>query len=300
VEGIPPRIEGGFALGLANGFMRARRQKAYRNRIAGGWQGHRIVEEGDSWFQYPTTLQDIIDHLMKDHAILSLSAAGDRMQDIQAQREILKNLQREGASALLLSGGGNDVFDDGNMGKLVEEPFPGATPAELVGPTYRAFIREVLGRHLEVFIRIHTALPHVHILTHAYSNAFPSGDRWIEQPLTKRGVPKEIQHDVVKLMLAEFSAGLVQLSERAEFHGMIEVIDLTSIGTKRSEWHNEIHLNGAAAAKAAEKFRKVLKRRLGDIAPEVGQIRILCRAPLRWKAPHQRLASHRFAGRRGN
>ena len=270
VEGIPPTPEGGIGLGLANGFMRARRHRAYKNRIAGGWQGHRIVSEGDSWFQYPTSLLDIIDHLMVDHAILSLGAAGDRLRDIQSQREILSNLQREKASALLLSAGGNDLFDNGKMGQLVEAPFPGATAADLVGPVFRTFLREVLGRYLEIFIRIHTALPRVHILTHGYSAAFPSDDRWIAQPLTDRGVAKDIQHDVVKLMLAEFNAGLVKLSKRPEFHGMIEHVDLTSIGTKRSEWHNEIHLNGPTAAKAAEKFRKVLARRLSGPVVETG------------------------------
>lgn len=273
VTDIPAQPEGGLFMGLANSIMRGRRHNAYKARIADGWMGHRIVSEGDSWFQFPTSLKDIIDHLMVDHTILSLGAAGDRLIEMQVQNEILINLKRERASALLLSAGGNDLFDNGKMGDLVEEPFPGATAEDLVGPVFKTFLREILGRYLSIFNKVHEALPHVHILTHGYSNAFPSGARWIEKPLTRRGVPKEIQHDIVKLMVKQFNDGLVKLGKRSEFNGQIEHVDLTKIGTKLNEWHNEIHLNGEAAEKAAEKFRKVLKRRLAGPAPETGHVR---------------------------
>lgn len=270
VRGIPPSLEGGFFLGAANSLMKGRRHRAYRNRLAEGWTGPRIVSEGDSWFQYPTSLLDIIDHLMTDHAILSMGGAGDRLIDIQRQREILINLRHERASALLLSAGGNDIFDKGKIGDLVEEPFLGATADDLVGATFKTFLREILGRYLEIFVRVHSALPHVHILTHGYANAFPSGDRWIERPLTKRGVPTGLQHDVVKRMVSLFNDGLVSLSKRSEFHGMIEHIDLTDLGTRPKDWHNEIHLNGSTAKKAAGRFREVLKQRLSSPAIETG------------------------------
>jgi hypothetical protein len=272
VTDIPPRIEGGAAMGLANWFMRSRRHRAYRQLIKGGWAGHRIVSEGDRWFQYPTKLQDIIDHLMRDHAILSLGAAGDELKDMQLQREIIVNLKAERASALLLSGGGNDLFDNGQMARLVETPFPGATAEELVGDTFNTFLRTILGRFLAIFTRVHTALPHVHILVHGYGPAFPRGGDWIEKPLTRAGVPLEIQHDVVKLILKRFNAGLRTLSARAEFHDKIAHLDVTDIGTKRSDWHDEIHLDGPNAGKVADRFRMELRHRLTGPVPETGII----------------------------
>ncbi|WP_420862647.1 trypsin-like peptidase domain-containing protein [Algirhabdus cladophorae] len=270
VTDIPPRLEGGIGMGLANAIMRSRRHKAYRKRIRKGWTGHRIVSEGDSWFQYPTQLKDIIDHLMVDHAILSLGAAGDELKDIQRQREILVNLQAEDASALLLSGGGNDLFANGQLGQLVEEPFEGATAEDLVGDACNAFLRQIFGRFLAVFTRVHSALPHVHILVHGYGPAFPSGGDWIEKPLTDRGVAPDIQHDVVKLILKRFNAGLARLAKRSEFHGKIAHLDVTDIGTKRSDWHDEIHLNGPNAAKVASRFRTELAKRLGAPSVERG------------------------------
>lgn len=264
VTGIPPRVEGGIGMGLANSVMRARRHKAYAKRIASGWTGHRIVSEGDSWFQYPTALQDIIDHLMKDHAILSLGAAGDELEDIQSQREILMNAQAQGASAVLLSAGGNDLFDNGQLGQLVEEPFPGAGADDLIGPVFDRFLAGMSGRYLALFRRIHRGLPHVHVLIHGYGPAFPRGGAWIQKPLTKRGVPLEIQHDVVKVILRKFNRLLATLAARSEFHGKIGHVDVTDIGTRPGDWHDEIHLNGANAAKVADRFRRELKRRLGS------------------------------------
>ncbi len=270
VTEIPPRAEGGVGMGLANWFMRKRRHRAYRKRINDGWNGHRIVSEGDSWFQYPTKLQDIIDHLMKDHAILSLGAAGDELEDIQQQREILVNIQAERASALLLSAGGNDLFDNGQLGTLIEPPFPGATADDLVGATLDAFLAGIQTKFLALFRRVHGAAPHVHILIHGYGPAFPRDGAWIEKPLTKAGVPSDIQHDIVKIILRKFNATLSQIAGRSEFHGKIKHLDVTNIGKNPGDWHDEIHLNGPNAAKVAERFRKELRKRLTGPAPESG------------------------------
>lgn len=270
VTEIPPRVEGGVGMGLANWFMRKRRHRAYRKRIKDGWNGHRIVSEGDSWFQYPTKLQDIIDHLMKDHAILSLGAAGDELEDIQEQREILVNIQAERASALLLSAGGNDLFDNGQLGTLIETPFPGATADDLVGAKLDAFLATIQTKFLQLFRRVHNAAPQVHILIHGYGPAFPRDGAWIEKPLTKAGVPSELQHDIVKIILRKFNSTLSQIAGRSEFHGKIKHLDVTNIGKNPGDWHDEIHLNGPNAAKVAERFRKELRKRLTGPAPETG------------------------------
>ena len=270
VTGLEAQIEGGALISLANGFMRRRRHRAYRRRIRGGWSGPRFVSEGDSWFQYPTRLQDIIDHLMKNNAILSLGAAGDELKDIRRQREILLNIDAEGASALLLSAGGNDLFDNGQLGRLIEPPVPGASGADLVGPTFDAFLQGMVEQYLDLFRRVHRAFPKVHILIHGYGPAFPRGGSWIEKPLTEAGVPLEVQHEVVIEILKRFNATLKRLSERPEFHGRLVHVDVTDIGTDPGDWHDEIHLDGPNYKKVADRFQKVLDARM-----EVGEIESL-------------------------
>lgn len=265
VRDIPATVEGGVGLGFANWFMRQRRHGDYRQKIHNGWQGPKIVSEGDSWFQYPTTLRDVIDHLMVDHAILSLGAAGDKLSDIENQREIVKRIKAEKASALLLSAGGNDLFDRGNLGRLMESPESGASAEDYLGSTFSSFMHELMGQFQNLFRRVHRAHPNVHILIHGYCPAFPRGGVWIEKPLTERGIPRELQHDIVKLILKEFNKRLSVIAASPEFNGMLEHIDVTHLGVNASDWHNEIHLNSENYLKVAELFRQSLNRRLAAV-----------------------------------
>ena len=268
VRDIPPQPEGGVGLGLANGFMRARRHHRYRRRISKGWRGHRIVSEGDSWFQYPTWLQDTIDHLMVDHAILSLGAGGDELKDIRRQREIVFHMQREGAAALLLSAGGNDLFGDGQIAKLIEEPQVGDTAHDLVGQRFQDFLDAITEDFIDLFRKVHTAMPDAHILIHGYSPAFPRNGEWIEKPLRAKGLPRDLQHNIIKLMVARFNAALSDMAAMAEFDGKLVHIDVTDIGSDPAHWHDEIHLDDARYAQVADRFRQELRRRL-PAAPAV-------------------------------
>ena len=68
----------GFGMDLANRIARAKRQIRFNLKTNGYFDGLIIVSEGDSWFQYPVFLKDIIDQLADDDdkAILSLGEAG--------------------------------------------------------------------------------------------------------------------------------------------------------------------------------------------------------------------------------
>lgn len=77
-------------------------------------------------------LEDIADHLGQndDFAIFSIGAAGDLVADIAEKQDYLWAIERAKANAMLLSGGGNDLF--GDLGKVLLGYFPGATPVELI------------------------------------------------------------------------------------------------------------------------------------------------------------------------
>jgi hypothetical protein len=263
VTGLETGLEGGVVVELLNDWRRRQRQRAYRRRIADGWTGPRIVSEGDSWFQYPTSLQDIIDHLMRDHAILCVSAAGDTLADMRDQNEVISNVSREGASAVLFSAGGNDLFQDGNIGTLIEPVFAGATPSDLLGATFDAFLTRIMADYRAYLLRMHTAHPKVHILLHGYGPAFSRNGAWIGRPLKKKGVmPVSVQNALIKLVLRRFNDGLRAMTSDAALHGKVAHIDVTDIGQSPEDWYDEIHLNGENFGKVAARFRAELKRRL--------------------------------------
>jgi len=91
-------LEAAVALASLNGISRWRRHRRYLRKID-GWKGLRIVSEGDSWFQYPLLLDDVIDHLFDRYAILSLDAAGDLMADIMRQTNWWPPWRRSGRTS---------------------------------------------------------------------------------------------------------------------------------------------------------------------------------------------------------
>ena len=87
--------EAALLLGSLNGISRWRRQRKYRRKIARGWNGLRVISEGDSWFQYPFLLEDVIDQLFEDYAILSFGAAGDVLSNMVEQDEVSNAIREE-------------------------------------------------------------------------------------------------------------------------------------------------------------------------------------------------------------
>ncbi len=73
------------AIGFGNQICRFRRRKAFERRIARGDPAPVLVAEGDSWFQFPFLIDDVIDQLGRDFNIWCISAAGDTAQNIVHQ-----------------------------------------------------------------------------------------------------------------------------------------------------------------------------------------------------------------------
>ncbi len=82
-------------LGILNWASRCRRQRAYR-RKSRGFTGIVIVSEGDSWFQYPKFLTDIIDYLRenKEYNIYSLGFGADWLANMLVKKEYEQVLTR--------------------------------------------------------------------------------------------------------------------------------------------------------------------------------------------------------------
>lgn len=89
--------------------------------------------EGDSWFQYPVFLKDVIDHLAADHTIFCLSGAGDELRTMVANPEYRDYLDHLAGgkgiafSAFLYSAGCNDVVAEHMRAFL--KPYDAAQPA---------------------------------------------------------------------------------------------------------------------------------------------------------------------------
>ena len=68
--------------GVVNGLSRSRRKKRFERSVKKHSDRPIIVTEGDSWFQFPFLLKDVIDNLSDHFSIYSVGSAGARTSEM--------------------------------------------------------------------------------------------------------------------------------------------------------------------------------------------------------------------------
>lgn len=82
-----------------------------------------ILAEGDSWFEYPWFIRDVIDWLLKlaKYPVYSLAFGGDWIANILYEGEYIDELSLYQPEIFLISGGGNDIVGGQRLAKLVHK-----------------------------------------------------------------------------------------------------------------------------------------------------------------------------------
>lgn len=269
-------------IGALNKRSRKRRDKKYKRRINKGGDLIKIVAEGDSWFEYPVFVKDLIDWLNEDkrYAIKSLSAGGDWLANMYSQREYIRNITSENPSIFLISGGGNDLLGDGRIARLVEE----YSKSRESNP--ETFIKEEFSDLLIFFERLYCTLfgelqdKNIQIICHGYDFAYPSdrvgpgivqslvhlatgNGQWLNEPLSQKEIKEiEVQHSIVKVVINRFNEMLKGL---ADIYPHVHYIDLRGMAPDQDNWFDEIHPKSAYFKIMAEKFKAKISM-LTDLA----------------------------------
>ncbi len=90
----------------------------FRNKL-----GNKVIlVEGDSWFNYPILLSDVIDWIaMEDNlAVYSLAAGGDWLLNMLTARTYIEQLSTMRPDVFIISGGGNDLVGSNRLAAMVE------------------------------------------------------------------------------------------------------------------------------------------------------------------------------------
>lgn len=239
-----------------NTIARWRRQRAYAQKLSGGWQGLRFVAQGDSWFQYPFLVEDVIDHLFTEHAILDLSGAGRTLHDFGVSDELVHAVKSEGPNGVLLSGGGNDILGEHAIKLYLKDFAPGRPVADYAEPTLAAHLDLIVAQYERIVGQLHVIAPSLRIFCHGYDWAIPNAGKgdWLANPMTAKGiVDKELQRGLVRLLIDRFNEAMRGLERR--FPGRVLLVDCR--GAVRPEhWYDELHPSDQGFAEVAARFRK--------------------------------------------
>lgn len=246
-------------------------------------RGPTVIAEGDSWFDYPPTL-DLLDQLKLRHRynIVSLAQAGDTIENMafgtQVGRDfsrtepqinlLIDAVARHQPKVVLLSGGGNDVAGD-EFAAFLNHADSGLPPLRA------AYMQEVIhGVVRKAFERIATEVWKVDstiaIITHGYGHAIPDGRAvfnfpfgfhflgpWLKPALVSRNITKLSDGKaIVKTILDEFNTMLIGL--QTSLPGTFRHVDLRGT-VKPADWVNELHVNSESYGRCADKFQVVIK-----------------------------------------
>lgn len=252
-------LEGAIALASLNGIARWRRQQRYRRKIK-GWKGLRIVSEGDSWFQFPFLLDDVIDNLFDKYAIFSLDAAGDLISDMVKQNELVSAVVQEQPDVVLLSGGGNDVLGGARLASLLPPFVPGRSAIEYLTLEFNANLGNVLKDYETLITRLCAVKQDIRIVCHSYDHAIPAQGRWLGKPLAKIGIiDQQLQRDIVRLIVDRFHDELARLASK---YPNIRLVDCRHT-VQSHRWHDELHPNNDGFRAVADLFDRAISEQFG-------------------------------------
>lgn len=254
------QLEGDTAINWANSISRAKRRVAFDRKMRSGFDGLRLVSEGDSWFQYPLLLTDIIDNLSEDSdkAILSLDAAGDVVANMSAEGEFIEALAECKPHAFLLSAGGNDLLGDGALEQVLKTFSAGMAPGELLRhDILNGRLDIIMSSYRSILRRVSDAIPGLPIFSHGYDYAHPQRNgKWLGTPLAAKGIPLDVGRHVIRQIVDMFNMRLAGLAQEFNAYRHVDLRHL--VDATATAWHDELHPKNAGYARAAQAFRTAL------------------------------------------
>jgi hypothetical protein len=188
-------------MGWLNRFSTARRNKRYykaqKKDYETGKRRKIVVAEGDSWFQFPVFVKDIIDWLpKKEFNIYSIAYGGDWLTNIIYEGKYIEELSIHVPDYFLISGSGNDMVGSNKLALMVTpQPIsddevkkiferwknPSDDPELIEGRRYLtsvffSFILLMKAQYWLMFRNLHKSqkFRNTMIITQGYANALPS------------------------------------------------------------------------------------------------------------------------------
>ncbi|MCX4239956.1 SGNH/GDSL hydrolase family protein [Paraliomyxa miuraensis] len=264
-DAVRPRLKDRL-LDLANDAQRAWRRIRFERRRAENPHWPVIVCEGDSWVAHPY-IEDLTDHLLDDDDLpvlaLGVGAASDLLGRMEGTRDHERAIEQHRASALLLSGGGNDL-----MLRFHEFLHPwrtGADPKRLLTPAVDDHMLALVGTIRQMLLRVRRRQPTLPVLVHGYDYlrvGDVGDDGYLARFFDAAGIRSGDERRAV--LWAIVDRYNEHLRSTCECVAGVSYVDLRGIVTHDSMWHDDIHPTDDGFALMSTRVGEVLLQRLSD------------------------------------
>lgn len=223
----------------------------------------RIVTEGDSWFNYPTKLKEVIDHLFDKHSIFSVGYAGDWLSNIYKEKEYLEAIRLYRPDLFIISGGGNDMVGSKRMLTYLKPYTPGANENTLIKEeVFGEIIKDFKLLYEAIFKELTEAHPQLKIMCHGYDYPYLDGKEknWIGKPLRKRGIlDPDLQNAIGRKLIDRFNDMIIQVAHQFD---QVHYIDCRGC-VPRDQWKDELHPNSKGFTYVADKMHTKIEELFG-------------------------------------
>lgn len=270
-EEHPPQSvsEADMAIGVFTGLSRRLRNKKYDKKISDDPNRLRILEEGDSWHQYPIFIDDLVDQIAERFAIHSLGYPGDTVNNMVLLGEYETAIRELNPDVFMFGGGGNDLLGEGRFSRVLRPYSSHASAADLIDEiSLSNTLNQVLSGYRTILNRAFLAKPGLRIFLHGYDYAIPiEGRRTLARPLAEKGIPIDTGREIIRILIDRFQRDLTRMA--AEFGRAVQVFDMRGVVGEKASWFDELHPKSAGFGRCAAEVIEALT----DLEKYVDQLR---------------------------
>ncbi|WP_291986230.1 SGNH/GDSL hydrolase family protein [Candidatus Accumulibacter sp. ACC007] len=236
-----------------------------------------VLAIGDSWFWYPKNnlLNQLHKRLnrKKRHIILVRGHNGAEAVEYQSgpiRAQIERDLDRKTGygrtiKAVFLSGGGNDFAGRDDLGQLLLEDCSDATSAVscLRNGQPEVLFKAVIDALLSVVELVERKIPGTPVFVHSYDYPPANGKgflglgQWLQFPMDDAKVDRDLQQEVVKLLIDQFWLCLEEAQAKAP---TLQLVDGRHTLKSDDDWENELHPTVRGFNRLAKCWRPALER----------------------------------------
>lgn len=254
---------------MDNALRRLKRTGAARSVDGIRWERYRhskardhprLFAEGDSWHDLPIDqngYNDVVDYLGQTfgYAVFPRADSGAELtsirDDIVGDPTWPSTILGEDPDAMLLDGGGNDLFH-GRLADLLDTRADGRRGADLLrNDEVESLMEELRALYREIVDYVDSVVDDLPIFVHGYAVPFASGQAteilgvpvagpWIRHILLDRGIDDETeQREILTAVVRRFNELLAQLDESTP---QVHYVDVRPLATEPGDWRDELHL----------------------------------------------------------
>lgn len=253
-----------FTVSVANKAAQWSQNRQYRHNLIRYPDRVRIVAEGDSWFQYPFLLRDIVDYISGVYTVFSVAASGATLDDYLKKPTFLEAIGQVKPAFFLLSGGGTDLLGESFGDYFLNAPTANLSgPERYLSPAFTEKLATIGKQYGRIFRLVQQVYPQVRVLVHGYDYMIPTdistkqnrADRLGKTMLQKGIVNQSDREAVVRHIIDAFNT---QLRQVVSSYQMVTYLDLRNTirrTDKRTEyWYDEIHPNDKGFLSLSSRF----------------------------------------------